>query len=1688
MADKSAALADARARVEKVREDIGFPKQKIWETLDAVQREEWTRIIRIKDSINAASIKTLAKNLYTSKTRFVFELLQNAEDNQYERARDRGEAPYVSFHVYPHKIVQECNEDGFTEANLKAICAVGQSSKHGNQGYVGEKGIGFKSVFMAAYRVHIQSRGLSFSFQHRTSDTGLGMITPEWQDPEYDLDEHLSRITLLVHDEGDADELSRQRARIHAQFEEIHDTILLFLKKLDKIVVVFHDDAQDEAKVTKSITFTIDRSEADCRVLTKRTSEDGKTNEDINYYHITQTLVNGLAGNENRIYTETEHADRAYATSEVTLAFPLTKDHVPVLRDEWVFAFLPVQKTRYKVRTRFVYIQHKITGLTFLTQFLIQADFVTQANRQGIVVDSPRNEGLRCGIADAFIMAIKQMCKHPTLRFQWMRYLPSPDDSIDSYWSELIQQISQKVQDARVMVPRSSQTLKLIKDSRVPDFRMLDSSGEPLLRDIEPQVYLSTAYRRADLELLSTFGLRYLNLGEMVDRAKWDLAQMDSRIKTMEDQDWQSRIAILIGLAFNCGSVDLQSEVRALTLLPLRTGQWRASGLTFQQPVYYPKVAGIDLEIPGKVKLDVVCPASTNNEDRKKLFDMIGVKSASVEIVRIAIMKLYQGSFRLTAFQSACHLHFLYLTHRQEMTPPDYSSIKILSDKPRFIFPRRHDDLYVRDETPYGPNQIFNVASPENLSSSDPKFEVMYIHGNYLKDMPSPLNGDKESFKDWLHRHFNVHRYIPIADAAGKKLSDACRYISAHRPERFLGFLKETWADEVSRFDRNGDILRELRKVPVLCERGEKTSMHALGDSYLPLDTLRALCNRFLADEFFPFLKLDTPLSDEVLPLEWKELDNIFHLGVKDIDLVDFAMSILNTIRFCNRDPSSLESPKRILDLYRFLQGKVLESGTEEETGAKIRQVQSALLSYFDRGVDYIYIPQNGSRPARWASPAGCVWQAPTGSKTITRNSLSHLYPRSEATQLDRFFLDTLQIQRKCTWQNIMGEIKALKSVDATDLDVVYSLYKFLHSIKWGPISVGMLREAFAQEKLIYGNELGKWYNTTECLWSSPTKIRTMLVLQPLYEDLQEFFVDFLGVETQTAKMVYEKLTSEETTRLPMEEIKDTILAFSSLLASGDEAYDPNSVLQNKVFPVRCPGSDEPVLQNGRDGFAIWDRKPIGDAFSNQAKFLDFSMDLVRDLERFIKWAGLENRYLSKAVKDLSAVDFDSARVVTSPRLLVQSKAHALVRIAVTYNSPRVGSANNQEALYRHLRQSETLETNKITSELHLYQDGRILKVEKETALLHIREADDGLKIYVPEDEVNQETCFRSKLPLRLCEWLITDPDTQIFDPVPLQAVMVVQSVLGARHGSLRAIMDEQGILDIDLPDEDEDGDGEGSVFDETATLASRGLVHNAHYGELSPSRTLTNGTNDTGTVTPSSSNSPPSRSSSQGRREIVAHSASNDVVSVSRVAASPTPIPIPAQPSRSGYTRLLIRTVAQAREAVFPGPTDSLGLPVRLQGDVIASDLNSLQAFGKLERDRMVGAAGELFVFELLSRLATPALPQFSVNNNWKSTIRHYAAEHPEYGDIRPFIGPETSDITYDDTDGVLTRLLVEKGYMPVHIGSEERIGYSIEVKTTTDVCGAPFYMSNAQYLLLNWCADTHGPGALETNWHAGI
>jgi hypothetical protein len=84
---------------------------------------------------------------------------------------------------------------------------------------------------------------------------------------------------------------------------------------------------------------------------------------------------------------------------------------------------------------------------------------------------------------------------------------------------------------------------------------------------------------------------------------------------------------------------------------------------------------------------------------------------------------------------------------------------------------------------------------------------------------------------------------------------------------------------------------------------------------------------------------------------------------------------------------------------------------------------------------------------------------------------------------------------------------------------------------------------------------------------------------------------------------------------------------------------------------------------------------------------------------------------------------------------------------------------------------------------------------------------------------------------------------------------------------------------------------------------------------------------------------------------------------------------------------------------------------------------------------------------------------------SNWKSNIRNYVNVHPKYSDLQSWGGRETSDIVYSDTSGVLTGLLINRGYLSQDVWKGTKPDYFIEVKASVSSYDTAFYMSKAQY-----------------------
>ena len=99
----------------------------------------------------------LLGQLYSERTHFIFELIQNAED---------AGATELAFELFEDRL--ELRHDGrpFTEADVRGVCGVGQSGKSADLTAIGKFGIGFKSVYAYTRSPRVHSGGEHFRIEN----------------------------------------------------------------------------------------------------------------------------------------------------------------------------------------------------------------------------------------------------------------------------------------------------------------------------------------------------------------------------------------------------------------------------------------------------------------------------------------------------------------------------------------------------------------------------------------------------------------------------------------------------------------------------------------------------------------------------------------------------------------------------------------------------------------------------------------------------------------------------------------------------------------------------------------------------------------------------------------------------------------------------------------------------------------------------------------------------------------------------------------------------------------------------------------------------------------------------------------------------------------------------------------------------------------------------------------------------------------------------------------------------------------------------------------------------------------------------------------------------------------------------------------------------------------------------------
>jgi hypothetical protein len=258
------------------------------------------------------------------------EVIQNADDNLY----DDDVLPRMSITVSPSSVKIECNEIGFNEENVRALCRTGRSSKLG-AGYIGEKGIGFKSVFKIANRAHVRSPPYYFKLDQEKE---LGMITPQWDKQFFTSVPQREQTTIIL--DQICDESGDFATALKADLKLLDPIVLLFLRKLDRLHLILSHSTNPSSLPSISKRYLRSKEDKMCPGIWSLRDEN--LGEKTYFYKI--EYVTGFQGKERRRPDTSQ--------TEIVLAFPVEYRSgiwKPKPRSLSTFAYLPLGNFGFKV-------------------------------------------------------------------------------------------------------------------------------------------------------------------------------------------------------------------------------------------------------------------------------------------------------------------------------------------------------------------------------------------------------------------------------------------------------------------------------------------------------------------------------------------------------------------------------------------------------------------------------------------------------------------------------------------------------------------------------------------------------------------------------------------------------------------------------------------------------------------------------------------------------------------------------------------------------------------------------------------------------------------------------------------------------------------------------------------------------------------------------------------------------------------------------------------------------------------------------------------------------------------------------------------------------------------------------------------------------------------------------------------
>lgn len=405
----------------------------------------------------ASSLNALSGDLYADSKRFIYELLQNADDSS-----QNSEVVKVWIKIFDDNLVVAHSGRPFTTRDLQGICNVNNGTKKSDLTKTGYKGIGFKSVFGQSDKVTIFTEDEYFRF-----------------DSSYPFKWKWKESKIIWEKNNDRKfQFPWQIIPIYTDVKEVFEPINRFLKDIDANVatIIQMKNVNETSQAAQSLSqnlsmflFLKNISEINFDITELVSVEIMRTKND----RITLKKGNSLRVNwllntislkvpsevKTTLQDERNIPEKLLNTDsiELSLAAKVGNDGITKLskQEKLLYSYLPTGETKYSLPV------------------LVNTSFLTTANRESLHADSKWNQWLFKAIA---IEIFKWISKLVNNKFHFQAYQLIPNEI---FKDELGNKFNEGIKDALKNIPfvvsREGQLIKI--EDTIVDFTYLSEKN-----------------------------------------------------------------------------------------------------------------------------------------------------------------------------------------------------------------------------------------------------------------------------------------------------------------------------------------------------------------------------------------------------------------------------------------------------------------------------------------------------------------------------------------------------------------------------------------------------------------------------------------------------------------------------------------------------------------------------------------------------------------------------------------------------------------------------------------------------------------------------------------------------------------------------------------------------------------------------------------------------------------------------------------------------------------------------------------------------------------------------------------------------------------------------------------------------------------------------------------------------------